>query len=88
MTQINGMAGNAVSCGLGSAGVAELLAGTPSDKPQGDMTVSEPETQGSIEKNRIHVSDLMGNDREVFLLFNGAEYRLRVTNNNKLILTK
>lgn len=69
-------------------GVAELLAGTPSDKPEGAADVSDDETFGAQEKNRIRVSDLMGDAREVFLIFNGAEYRLRVTNNNKLILTK
>jgi len=63
-----------------------LLAGTPSDEPNEappgvDSTISN-------ERNRILVSDLMGDEREVFLLFNGSEYRLRVTNNNKLILTK
>lgn len=65
-----------------------MLAGTPSDKPEGGTTASVSQTDGSDAKNRIHVSELMGNDREVFLLFNGAEYRLRITNNNKLILTK
>lgn len=88
MTQINKAAGNAVSRDLGSIGVAELLAGTPSDGPEDGTTASAPQADGSNEKNRIHVSDLMGNNREVFLIFNGAEYRLRVTNNNKLILTK
>ncbi len=88
MTLINNAVGNAASRDLEKAGVAELLAGTPSDKPEDGETASAAQSDGSDEKTRIHVSDLMGNDREVFLLFNGAEYRLRVTNNNKLILTK
>ncbi|WP_420406047.1 hemin uptake protein HemP [Nisaea sp.] len=64
------------------------MAGTPSDKQEDGVTASVSQSDGSEEKTRIHVSDLMGNGREVFLIFNGAEYRLRVTNNNKLILTK
>tara|TARA_R110002012_G_scaffold35379_2_gene101064 strand:- start:40 stop:234 length:195 start_codon:yes stop_codon:yes gene_type:complete len=64
-----------------------LLAGTPSDEPNKAPSAGA-ESSISNERNRIHVSELMGDDREVFLLFNGSEYRLRVTNNNKLILTK
>lgn len=37
---------------------------------------------------RIDVTALLGEGREAILLHNGEAYRLRVTNNNKLILTK
>jgi hemin uptake protein HemP len=37
---------------------------------------------------RIDVSTLLGEGREAILLHNGEAYRLRVTANNKLILTK
>lgn len=37
---------------------------------------------------RIAVSDLMAGGREAVLLHNGDEYRLRLTSNGKLILTK
>jgi hemin uptake protein HemP len=37
---------------------------------------------------RIAVSDLMGGGRETVLLHDGEEYRLRLTSNGKLILTK
>ena len=37
---------------------------------------------------RIAVSDLMGGGREAVLLHDGDEYRLRLTSNGKLILTK
>ena len=37
---------------------------------------------------RIAVSDLLGGGREAVLLHDGAEYRLRLTSNGKLILTK
>jgi hemin uptake protein HemP len=37
---------------------------------------------------RIAVSDLMAGGREAVLLHDGDEYRLRLTSNGKLILTK
>ena len=37
---------------------------------------------------RIAVADLLGAPREVVLLHDGTEYRLRLTSNGKLILTK
>ncbi len=37
---------------------------------------------------RIAVSDLLGGGREAVLLHDGTEYRLRLTSNGKLILTK
>jgi hemin uptake protein HemP len=37
---------------------------------------------------RIAVSDLMDGGREAVLLHDGDEYRLRLTSNGKLILTK
>lgn len=37
---------------------------------------------------RVAVSDLLGGGREAVLLHGGDEYRLRLTSNGKLILTK
>ena len=37
---------------------------------------------------RIEVRDLLGGAREAVLLHDRAEYRLRLTSNGKLILTK
>ena len=37
---------------------------------------------------RIAVSDLLGGRREAVLLHDGDEYRLSLTSNGKLILTK
>lgn len=37
---------------------------------------------------QMQVHDLMGGDREVIIIHEGDEYRLRLTSNNKLILTK
>ncbi len=37
---------------------------------------------------RIAISDLMAGGREAVLVHDGTEYRLRLTSNGKLILTK
>ena len=37
---------------------------------------------------RVSVSELLGEGREAVLLHDGTEYRLRLTSNGKLILTK
>ena len=37
---------------------------------------------------RIAIRDLLGSGREAVLLHDGEEYRLRLTSNGKLILTK
>ena len=37
---------------------------------------------------RIPVGELLGGGREAVLVHDGAEYRLRLTSNGKLILTK
>jgi hemin uptake protein HemP len=37
---------------------------------------------------RIAIRDLLGSGREAVLLHDGEEYRLRLTSNRKLILTK
>jgi hemin uptake protein HemP len=34
------------------------------------------------------LSRILGGDREIVIEFNGADYRLRITRNQKLILTK
>lgn len=40
-------------------------------------------------KKRVVTSDeLMGEYREIVIIHGGEEYRLRITANNKLILTK
>jgi hemin uptake protein HemP len=40
------------------------------------------------QRTRIHIIDLMQGAREVILLHEGEEYRLRITKAGKLILTK
>lgn len=54
----------------------------PPDPLSGEaiMTTSEP--------RRIDVGAVFADQREVVLMHNGEAYRLRITANNKLILTK
>jgi hemin uptake protein HemP len=42
----------------------------------------------SSQPKRVAVRDLLGGGREAVLLHDGDEYRLRLTSNGKLILTK
>ena len=37
---------------------------------------------------RVPLSRILGADREIVIEFNGADYHLRITRNQKLILTK
>ncbi|HVJ43738.1 MAG TPA: hemin uptake protein HemP [Dongiaceae bacterium] len=37
---------------------------------------------------RVPLSLILGGEREIVIEFNGADYRLRITRNQKLILTK
>lgn len=48
-------------------------------------TACTPRSQGPI---RIELAELLGGRREAIIVHNGADYRLRVTANGKLILTK
>lgn len=47
-----------------------------------------PEAGPSQAIPRISVPDLLGKGREAVLVHDGNEYRLRLTSNGKLILTK
>ena len=50
--------------------------------------------RGAVERTateslrRVPLSRILGSDREIVIEFNGADYRLRITRNQKLILTK
>ena len=64
---------------------------TPQNKALAERLVSPPKRTGTPDQPglpRIEISTLLGDSREVILLHNGEAYRLRVTANNKLILTK
>jgi hemin uptake protein HemP len=47
-----------------------------------------PASSSSQPIPRVAVSDLLGRGREAVLVHDGIEYRLRLTSNGKLILTK
>ena len=47
----------------------------------------QPQPKPSLLR-RIPVPELMGSGREAVLVHEGTEYRLRLTSNGKLILTK
>ena len=49
---------------------------------------AKPPVPSSQPVKRIAVSDLLSGRREAVLLHDGDEYRLRLTSNGKLILTK
>ena len=53
-----------------------------SAKPVSGSPVATPPVK------RIAIRDLLGAGREAVLLHDGSEYRLRLTSNGKLILTK
>ncbi len=49
-------------------------------------TPQKAEKTGAVKQ--MKVSDLMGDAREIIIVHQGDEYHLRLTSNNKLILTK
>jgi hemin uptake protein HemP len=55
-----------------------------------DPPAPEPERPGAAggRPRRLKVSDLLAGEREAILEHDGQEYRLRITVNGKLILTK
>jgi hemin uptake protein HemP len=55
------------------------------DSPDGEERRRSADAGGS---RRVKVSDLLRGGREVILEHAGQDYRLRVTSNGKLILTK
>jgi hemin uptake protein HemP len=63
--------------------LVEMASGA--DSPDGEERRRDAGVGGS---RRIKVSELLGGAREVILEHAGQDYRLRVTSNGKLILTK
>ncbi|HMN70375.1 MAG TPA: hemin uptake protein HemP [Rhodoblastus sp.] len=49
---------------------------------------SDPPQSPDRKPREIDLRDLVGSDREIAIVHDGERYRLRVTANNKLILTK
>jgi hemin uptake protein HemP len=51
-------------------------------------TNNRPPTSSAGRPRRLKVSELLAGDREAILEHDGQDYRLRITANGKLILTK
>ena len=58
----------------------------PSAQNKDDRSASDRAQADSL--RRVPLSRILGGDREIVIEFNGADYRLRITRNEKLILTK
>jgi hemin uptake protein HemP len=54
----------------------------------GDSNAPKRPVRPSQPIRRIAIGDQLGGGREAVLLHDGTEYRLRLTSNGKLILTK
>ena len=54
----------------------------------GPSVSGKPASGASPPVKRIALRDLLGGGREAVLVHDGSEYRLRLTSNGKLILTK
>ena len=68
-----------------------LLSASTDREKAGHMHVSSapPPTSATVpQMRRIASAELMAGHREIVILHDGQEYRLRVTNSGKLILTK
>jgi hemin uptake protein HemP len=48
----------------------------------------QPPSEAATRQRRLKVSDLLAGEREAILEHGGQDYRLRITANGKLILTK
>ncbi len=59
-----------------------------SEKGQPVKTASSDQTNPGSVRPRVAVEDLMQGTNEIIIEHRGEEYRLRVTSNSKLILTK
>lgn len=61
---------------------------SPDDTETPSRQIGAHRTPVRHEPRRLDVCSLLGDDREIVLVYRGADYRLRVTSNDKLILTK
>ncbi len=52
------------------------------------MNVQERRSTTDMAKRRLTSAELFGDHQEIIILHDGGEYRLRITSNNKLIMTK
>ena len=75
----------------GSSGDTKIggtkIGGTKMEQQKRCERPAEPRPAGEPSP-RFKVSELLGKAREAILVHGGEEYRLRITSNGKLILTK
>jgi hemin uptake protein HemP len=67
-------------------GRLQVMIGAP--EPPGEANTPHSPDAGAGPVPRYVVADLLQGGREVILVHGGSEYRLRITGNGKLILTK
>lgn len=62
----------------------------PMTRKQDPRSIAADATPDGVveEKKRMDVRELLGEERELILIHAGEQYRLRITANGKLILTK
>lgn len=53
-----------------------------------DLNTIRPSRDGASELGLLTTEQLFGNRQEIAIVHDGEAYRLRITRNNKLILTK
>jgi hemin uptake protein HemP len=61
---------------------------SPSNRIQTDHPHRPGKTESVHSKRRVTSVELLGSAREIVIEHGGDEYRLRITSNDKLILTK
>jgi hemin uptake protein HemP len=54
----------------------------------GECDAQRPGERGPAKPRRVRIEDLLGGGRELIIEHRNEEYRLRMTSNSKLILTK
>ena len=58
------------------------------ERPPRDPTAAQIAHSAPMRPVRVRVSEILSGGREAILEHNGEDYRLRITANGKLILTK
>lgn len=72
--------------GLYEREIQHVMIAAPEPPAEPKLPHQPNETTGTV--RRYEVSELLQGSREAVLVHEGAEYRLRITANGKLILTK
>jgi len=60
----------------------------PTNARDGERKTAAPSHSSAAQPGSITTAELMGGGRELTILHAGDQYRLRITSNGKLILTK